>query len=82
MIKINIILQYHFQENGKAQCLCDSTDGRYLFIGLPNGLSVINASNQTPVTSWEDDGVDVKTIKACLVGVHMYLVITIDAKCK
>ena len=70
------------QDYGKAQCLCESSDGRYLFIGLPDGLSVINAGSQLPVGSWEKSDAEIVLIKACLIGVQTYLVAAIDSNCK
>ncbi|XP_072037807.1 WD repeat-containing protein 93-like isoform X2 [Amphiura filiformis] len=64
---------------GKALSLCESTDGRYLLIGLPNGLAIINAANQLPVASWEQSDAGFETVKSCLIGVQVYFVATIDS---
>ncbi len=62
--------------------MCESTDGRYLFIGLPNGLAIINAANQFPVASWEGSEAGIEIIKACIIGVQVYFVATVDANGK
>nr|XP_006821252.1 PREDICTED: WD repeat-containing protein 93-like [Saccoglossus kowalevskii] len=66
------------QDFGKATCLADSIDGRYIFIGLPNGLAVIDAASQSKVAHWQDDNVEITSMNVCLMSVQMYLIATID----
>lgn len=66
------------ESQGRACCVCDSVDGRYIFIGLPRGLSAVDVQTQEKVASWEEESVDIHYVKAYLIGVQVYLVVTID----
>lgn len=66
------------QSQGRAYCVCDSVDGRYIFIGQPRGLSAVDVQTQEKVASWEEESVDIHYVKAYLIGVQVYLVVTID----
>ncbi|XP_070543569.1 WD repeat-containing protein 93-like isoform X2 [Ptychodera flava] len=66
------------QDFGTANCMTDSKDGRYIFIGMPNGVVVIDAATQSKVTVWEEEGVDITSINVSLVSVQMYLLSTVD----
>ena len=66
------------QSQGRACCVCDSVDGRYIFIGLPRGLAAVDVQTQEKVANWEEESVDIHYVKAYLIGVQVYLVVTID----
>ncbi|XP_078314184.1 WD repeat-containing protein 93-like isoform X3 [Crassostrea virginica] len=66
------------KSQGRACCVCDSVDGRYIFIGLPRGLAAVDVQTQEKVASWEEESVDIHYVKAYLIGVQVYLVVTID----
>ncbi|XP_071103091.1 WD repeat-containing protein 93-like isoform X2 [Haliotis cracherodii] len=66
------------QNQTQATSLADSGDGRYIFIGLPNGLSVMDASTQKPVTIWEEDNMEIVNIRSHVMGVQTYLIVTLD----
>ncbi|XP_046574489.1 WD repeat-containing protein 93-like [Haliotis rubra] len=66
------------QTHCKATSLADSGDGRYIFIGLPNGLSVMDASTQKPITIWEEDNMEIVNIRSHVMGVQTYLIVTLD----
>lgn len=66
------------QSQGRACCVCDSVDGRYIFIGQPRGMSAVDVQTQEKVASWEEESVDIHYVKAYLIGVQVYLVVTID----
>ncbi|XP_023932289.1 WD repeat-containing protein 93 isoform X1 [Lingula anatina] len=66
------------QPFGQATCLSDSIDGRYIFIGLPNGLAAVDAMTQQTVTTWEDDKIEVTQMQVSLIGVQTYLLCTVD----
>ncbi|XP_067664699.1 WD repeat-containing protein 93-like isoform X1 [Haliotis asinina] len=66
------------QTHCKATSLADSGDGRYVFIGLPNGLSVMDASTQKPITIWEEDNMEIVNIRSHVMGVQTYLIVTLD----
>lgn len=66
------------ESQGRACCVCDSVDGRYIFIGQPRGLSAVDVQTQEKVASWEEESVDIHYVKAYLIGVQVYLVVTID----
>ena len=58
--------------------MCDSVDGRYIFLGHPRGLAAIDALTQERVATWEEENVEIHFIKAYLIGVQMYLILSID----
>ncbi|KAK6188663.1 hypothetical protein SNE40_004797 [Patella caerulea] len=66
------------QSHEKATALTDSVDGRYVFIGLPNGIVVIDSLTQETVSTWDEEKVDIAHIKCHLIGVQTYLLVTID----
>ncbi|XP_048736712.1 WD repeat-containing protein 93-like isoform X3 [Ostrea edulis] len=66
------------KSHGRACCVCDSVDGRYIFIGLPRGLAAVDVLTQEKMATWEEDSVDIHYIKAYLIGVQVYLIVTID----
>ncbi|XP_062569536.1 WD repeat-containing protein 93-like isoform X2 [Saccostrea cucullata] len=66
------------KSHGRACCICDSVDGRYIFIGLPRGLAAVDSLTQERVATWEEESVDIHYVKAYLIGVQVYLVTTID----
>lgn len=66
------------ESQGRACCMCDSVDGRYIFTGQPRGLSAVDVQTQEKVASWEEESVDIHYVKAYLIGVQVYLVVTID----
>ncbi|XP_046350469.2 WD repeat-containing protein 93-like isoform X7 [Haliotis rufescens] len=66
------------QNQTQATSLADSGDGRYIFIGLPNGLSVMDASTQKPITIWEEDNMEIVNIRSHVMGVQTYLIVTLD----
>ncbi|XP_061173188.1 WD repeat-containing protein 93-like isoform X1 [Saccostrea echinata] len=66
------------KSHGRACCICDSVDGRYIFIGLPRGLAAVDSLTQERIATWEEESVDIHYVKAYLIGVQVYLVTTID----
>ncbi|ESP05506.1 hypothetical protein LOTGIDRAFT_228061 [Lottia gigantea] len=71
-VKLNLEKEYN------ATGLSDSVDGRYVFFGTSNGIIVLDALQQSIVTVWEEEKVDVVHIKCHLIGVQTYLLVTID----
>ncbi|KAL3866222.1 hypothetical protein ACJMK2_043544 [Sinanodonta woodiana] len=61
-----------------TKCMCDSVDGKYVFLGLPSGLLAIDGHSQQILAFWEDEHADITQIKAYLMGEQLYLIITID----
>ncbi|XP_050402874.1 WD repeat-containing protein 93 isoform X2 [Patella vulgata] len=66
------------QNHEKATALTDSVDGRYVFIGLSNGIVAIDSLTQETVATWDEEKVDIVHIKCHLIGVQTYLLVTID----
>ncbi|XP_041365295.1 WD repeat-containing protein 93-like isoform X2 [Gigantopelta aegis] len=62
----------------KVTEMTNSVDGRYIFVGLPNSLTVMDAMTQRIVTSWEEDQLEITQIKAHIMGVQTYLIVTVD----
>ena len=58
--------------------MTNSVDGRYIFVGLPNSLTVMDAMTQQVVTSWEEDQLEITQMKAHIIGVQTYLIVTVD----
>ncbi|XP_071965373.1 WD repeat-containing protein 93-like [Antedon mediterranea] len=65
------------EDLGKGTCLKESPDGRYIFVGLPTGLAVLDATQHIILANWEQD-VAISVLEISLIGVQMYLVTTID----
>ena len=58
--------------------MADSKDGRYVIMGMTNGLVVIDAHTQHVVAHWKQDGVEITTIQVSSLGDQLYLLSTID----
>ncbi|KAK3602510.1 hypothetical protein CHS0354_029323 [Potamilus streckersoni] len=61
-----------------TKCMCDSVDGKYVFLGLPSGVLAIDGHSQQILAFWEDEHADITLIKAYLMGEQLYLIVTID----
>ena len=79
-IIFNIIFCYHslFQKLSNATCLCNSTDGQYIFMGLPCGMVVLDALSHQIIGSWEEDGAEMTYISSYIFAPEVYLITTID----
>ena len=58
--------------------MVDSKDGKYIFLGQPDGVAVIDASNQQTVTVWEDQSAAITSIHVTLLSDETYLLSTVD----
>jgi hypothetical protein len=59
--------------------LSDSKDGKFVFIGLPDGLAVIDAISQQTITVWEEEKTEIVVIKTSIMaGGQNYLLSTLD----
>ncbi|XP_064649847.1 WD repeat-containing protein 93-like isoform X2 [Lineus longissimus] len=64
---------------GKCGCLADSKDGKFVFIGLQDGLAVVDATNQQTITIWEEEKTEIVTIKTSIMaGGQNYVLSTLD----
>ncbi|XP_022105668.1 WD repeat-containing protein 93-like [Acanthaster planci] len=65
---------------GQALCTSSCPDGRYVFFGMPQGIAMIDAMTQAPITSWEHgtEGVSICSLDVCLIGVQTYLIVAVD----
>ncbi|XP_055901154.1 WD repeat-containing protein 93-like isoform X1 [Biomphalaria glabrata] len=50
-----------------------------LLIGLPDGLSVIDAQNFETVTEWDDPHAEIVSVQSLHIGKEMHLIVTIDS---
>ncbi|XP_033121849.1 WD repeat-containing protein 93-like isoform X2 [Anneissia japonica] len=66
------------QDLEQTTCLKQSPDGRYIFVGLPNGLAVLDATHHIVLARWQQEEADISTLEISLIGVQMYLVTAID----
>ena len=58
--------------------MTDSRDGRYIFVGLPDGLAVLSAVDQQTVVQWEEEKVEITNIHVSYIPDHMYILCTVD----
>lgn len=61
-----------------ATALAPSADGKYLFVGLPNGLAVVDVATLSSVQHWEQDRIEITSIKSYLFGSNYNLIMTQD----
>ncbi|KAL5005326.1 hypothetical protein ScPMuIL_018782 [Solemya velum] len=61
-----------------VSCLAESGDGRYVFLGLMNGLAVIDALSHAPIARLEETGMEITSLVAYSIGQHIYMLVTID----
>ena len=61
-----------------ATALQESVDGKYIFIGLPNGLAVMDAVTQAEVHRWEEEHAEISTISAHAIAPNWHLIATVD----
>ncbi|CAG5123479.1 unnamed protein product, partial [Candidula unifasciata] len=61
-----------------ATALTPSVDGMYLFVGLPNGLAVMDVASLSSVDCWEHNRTEITSIKSYVLGSKCHLVITQD----
>ncbi|MFT7806728.1 WD repeat-containing protein 93 isoform X1 [Arapaima gigas] len=62
----------------RTNCLTCTDDGKYIFLGHLNGLSVICTSSHVPVATWEEESVELTSIHSASLGVIAYLIATVD----
>ncbi|XP_076465084.1 WD repeat-containing protein 93-like isoform X2 [Babylonia areolata] len=62
----------------QATALASSTDGKYLFAGLPNGLVAMDALTQQTLNQWEEDGAEITSIQTYAFSATASLLVTID----
>ena len=55
-----------------------STDGKYIFFGLLNGLAAMDALSQAHLHSWHEENVQVTSIQTHAIGLEGHLLITLD----
>ena len=57
---------------------CNTPDGKYAIFSLNNGLAVVEAVTGTREAVWNQDGVTVLNVTACLFHSDIYLICAID----
>ncbi|KAL8615967.1 hypothetical protein ACOMHN_034643 [Nucella lapillus] len=62
----------------QATALASSTDGKYLFAGLPNGLVAKEALTQQTISQWEEDGAEITSIQTYAFTATASLIVTVD----
>ncbi len=58
-------------------CMCSSPDGKVIAMGLTSGLTVVDASTQQTIATWEHESMEITSIHAAKLADDMYLVSTI-----
>ncbi|BFY98690.1 hypothetical protein BsWGS_01730 [Bradybaena similaris] len=61
-----------------ATALTPSADSKYLFVGLPNGLAVLDVATLSSVQQWEQDRTEITSIKSYPFGSNYNLIMTQD----
>ncbi|KAK3791393.1 hypothetical protein RRG08_012575 [Elysia crispata] len=61
-----------------ASSMAASTDGKYIFFGLLNGLAAMDALSQAHLHSWHEENVQVTSIQTHAIGLEGHLLITLD----
>lgn len=61
-----------------ASSMASSTDGKYIFFGLPNGLAAMDALTQDHLHSWHEEKVQITNIQCCAIGSEYHLITTLD----
>lgn len=63
---------------GDATALSSSEDGKYLFAGLPNGLTVVDTSSNQILNQWDEDRAEINHIQAYNFSPNVILLVTMD----
>lgn len=68
------------QPHSHATALAESEDGKYVFVGLSNGLAAMDAQTQGAVGRWEEEGAEIVTVVCHSMSATQshYLLTTID----
>ncbi|XP_030045547.1 WD repeat-containing protein 93 isoform X2 [Microcaecilia unicolor] len=66
------------QFDGRANCIASTGTGRYIFVGLTNGLVVFSTPSYIRICGWEAAEVEISIISACQVPDQSYLIGTVD----
>ncbi|KAJ8304577.1 hypothetical protein KUTeg_018160 [Tegillarca granosa] len=69
---------HELQEYGGATSISASIDGKYIFIGMPNGIVVLEAVNHQEIVRWEEDKVEITKIDSFLISDQIYLIVSLD----
>ncbi|XP_069138449.1 WD repeat-containing protein 93-like isoform X3 [Argopecten irradians] len=74
--------QFDFEEAieplGGATSISCSNDGTIVFLGLPNGISVLDSATRQRICAWEEDKVEIIRIKSYPIAENMHLIISLD----
>ncbi|XP_035274423.1 WD repeat-containing protein 93-like isoform X1 [Anguilla anguilla] len=62
----------------KPNCLSCSRDGKYVFLGHYQGLSVISTSSLICVAAWEDESLEITSLHSGCLGEVTYVLSTVD----
>lgn len=69
---------HELQEYGGATSISASIDGKYIFIGMPNGIVVLEAVNHQEIVRWKEDKVEITKIDSFLISDQIYLLVSLD----
>ncbi|OWF46969.1 WD repeat-containing protein 93 [Mizuhopecten yessoensis] len=74
--------QFDYEEQievlGGATSVTCSSDGKVVFVGLPNGIAVLDSVTQNRICAWEEDKVEIIRLKTYPIAENMYLIISLD----
>ncbi|CAH1797468.1 unnamed protein product [Owenia fusiformis] len=66
------------QLHGKSTVLKSTADGKYLFVGLTDGVAALDASSNTTIAQWEVEGVEISSLHISKPTDECYLLSTVD----
>lgn len=58
--------------------MCSSQSGDYIFVGRPDGLSVISAKSNETIDEWKDEKMDIVEVTVQTIDGSHCLITTID----
>ena len=81
MLHFDIIFlnsSFYFQVHGPCKSLCSGPKGDHIFVGKPDGLSVLNAETSETIDEWKDDKMDIVDVIVYKIEDDNFLISTID----
>ncbi|XP_033749813.1 WD repeat-containing protein 93-like isoform X3 [Pecten maximus] len=63
---------------GGATSINCSSDGKIVFVGLPNGIAVLDSVTRHRICAWEEDKVEIIRLKTYPIAESMHLIVSLD----
>lgn len=61
-----------------TKALVESADGRFVFAACPGGLSILDAAKRSLLHTYEDEQMDICSMKCTMLGAEIYMLSCID----